>query len=47
MVSQESCFRHSNYRHEQNNMLKWEAYNPPRNRTETSLESLKTRFKRF
>ena len=47
LASQESCFRHSNYRHEQNNMLKLEAYNLLWNRKQTILQSLKTRFKLF
>ena len=47
LASQESCFPHSNYCHEQNNMLKLEAYNLLWNTKETILEALKTRFKRF
>ena len=47
LASQESCFPHSNYCHEQNNMMKLEAYNLLWNTKETILELLKTRFKRF
>ena len=39
-------FSRSNYRHEQNNMFKWEAYNLLWNRKETILQLSKSRFKR-